>query len=148
MFASLVIILVLCFISPDYYACNFVKDIYSIGINVLAIIFSIFFASLAIIISSGDNDFIKFIEEDGLYTLIVDSFKFSIMLLFIALLYSIVLYGVTANSIENLKLSQNKYLFFIFIFLFSYSLFAATESIFDSIKYAKYRIRFLMINKE
>jgi len=134
---------------PNLIDIAFAKDLYGIGISVLSIVFSVYFAALAIIISSGDNEFVKFLEEDeNLYSELIFTFKFSLIILFIALIYSILLYIQCSFKIsQNIKLQSSVFLV-IFTFLFFYGLFASLNATFDSIKYAKYRTKFLLLTKK
>ncbi|PKL77267.1 MAG: hypothetical protein CVV25_14800 [Ignavibacteriae bacterium HGW-Ignavibacteriae-4] len=148
-FSFTVIVTILCYcFFPNSLNCELTKDIYSVGISVLSIVFSVFFAALAIIISSGDNDFINFIESNGNhFTKIIASFKFSLVLLFIGLLYSILVYTFTSNQIVNDNVLQSKWILTIFAFIFFYGLFASLNSTLDAIKYAEFRTRFSLIKK-
>ena len=42
------------------------KDYYGIGISVLSIVFSLFFAALAVVITASDDDFVMFLEAHGI----------------------------------------------------------------------------------
>src|ERR1041384_3873475 len=77
---------------PEQISNGFARDLYGVGISVLSIVFSIFVAALAIIMSASDDEFLKFLESDGLYTLLLWGFKFTLFLLFVALMYSLILY--------------------------------------------------------
>ncbi|MBM7855043.1 hypothetical protein JOC37_001426 [Desulfohalotomaculum tongense] len=142
------ITLILWLLLPSSVAGTFAKDIYGIAIPVLSIVFSVYFAALAIIISSGDNDFISFLEEDGSYTEIINSFKYSLIITLISLVFSILLFGFTSYKLILSILSQNKNLFAVFVFLFSYSLFTVFNSSMDAITYVKYRIKFTEIKRQ
>lgn len=131
------------YILPYWVANDFAHDLYGIGISVLSIVFSVYFAALAIIISSSDDDFVRFLEEDGDYTSIISTFEFSLAALFAALLYSLIMYAFTASWISDKYESQPFWWLAIFSFLFLYGLFAALNSTLDSITYAKFRTRFL-----
>jgi hypothetical protein len=126
---------------------EFAIVVYEIGISVLSIIFSVFFAALAIIISSSDDEFVKFLDETGDYKSIISSFKFSLSLLFIALLYSIILTVISSYFKTLGHINQQFYFLTIFIFLFSYSLLATFISTFDAIKYSSFRTEYLKIKK-
>ncbi len=128
---------------PYWVANQFTITLYEIGISVLSIIFSVFFAALAIIISSSDDDFVRFLEEKGDYTAIIETFKFSLTVLFIALVYSIILTVITSHWITQNHLNQQFYFITIFCFLFFYGLFATFNSTYDAIKYSKYRTIYL-----
>lgn len=149
---SVFLTFVLSFVLGDSISSEFAKDIYGIGISVLSIVFSVYFAALALIITSGDDDFVHFLEEEGDYTGIIDTFKFSLLALFSALIYSIFIYTFTAAQIYQNQVSQAQPLqpelfLLIFIFLFSYGLCAALGATFDSITYAMFRIKFLRVRK-
>lgn len=125
---------------------NFAKDVYGVGISVLSIVFSVYFAALAIIISSSDDDFVRFLERSGHYSRIVATFEWTLLSLFIALIYSIALYVFTASWIDATQTGQSKLMFVIFGLLFVYSLFAAFFATGDALKYARYRAKF--VNQE
>jgi hypothetical protein len=125
----------------------FAKDLYAIGISVLSIVFSVFFAALAIIISSSDDDFVRFLEEDGGYTHLVATFRWTLAALFTALIYSLGAYGLTARGALVDKSTQPKHWVLIFGFLFSYSLLATYLSTRDAIAYAQRRTRFLSLKR-
>lgn len=126
------------------------KEILSACVAILSIIFSVFFAALAIIITAGDNEFINFLEEDGSYTHIIWTFKFTLFLLFVSLIISISLYVTVLPHVELVAQSgmyyyYPKWLMLPFAFLAMWSLFAAFNSSLDAIKYAEYRARFISI---
>jgi len=80
------------------------KSLFEMGIGVLSIIFSIFFATLAFIISASDDDFVKFLEEDSLFTELVESFKWTVFVLFFSLFYSVVCFIILTFCENNDKL--------------------------------------------
>ncbi len=125
---------------------TFVKDLSGVGISVLSIVFSVYFAALAIIISSSDDDFIRFLEVKGRYQQITSTFRYSLAVLFLALLYSVFTYANAAILIERKIQSQQNYLFCIFTFAFFYGLLVALSATLDSIRYALTRVKF--INKK
>ena len=134
------------YLLPAYLSNSLVKDFSGVAISILSIIFSVYFAAIAIIISSSDDDFIRFLDGKGRYNQIVNSFKYSLAVLFSALLYSVFLYANAAILIEKSLPVQSKYLFCCFVFIFFYSLFAAATSTLDSIQYVLMRVKF--INKK
>ncbi len=143
---AIVLTLVTALILPSYLELEFCKSFYSTGITVLSIIFSIFFAALAIIMASSDNDFIEFLEENGDFTALLDTFKITLVMLFISLIYSIVLYVITDYNLTTLKcegFKQHKTFFLIFEFLFCYSLLATGLSVKDTIFFSNFRARYL-----
>lgn len=124
------------------------KDYYGIGISVLSIVFALFFAALAVVITAGDDEFMLFLESEGDYSALVASYKFTLGLLFAALICSLGLYAYTAGQISTTVSYQNKYFPTIFCFLFLWGLFAAFMSTYDSIKYTDYRRRFVQARKK
>jgi len=149
-FVSLTITLIVCYFLPTHVMASFCNSVYYIGITVLAIVFSLFFASMAIIMSTPDNKFIKFLEEDNLYTDLMKTFKFTLLMLFIGLGYSIFMYAYSSylTTHINIKETQNKIWFLLFVLIFTYSLMATALSISDSIMFSKYRIDFLKQEEE
>lgn len=137
---------ILVYIIFPYWVNNeMMKEIFNIGISILSIIFSVYFAALAIIISSSDDGFVRFLEKEGFYNSIISTFEFTLGSLFIALSYSIIIFIATANWI-HLKIDvQPVWCFLFFVLLFSYSLIATGQSALDAIKYAKYRSSYLKI---
>lgn len=141
---AIIITFITALIIPTYLPLQFCLSFYNIGITVLSIIFSIFFAALAIIMASSDNDFIEFLEVNNDFSALLDSFKITLIMLFISLLYSITLHVLTTYIIEeNPDNTQNKTLFLVFEFLFSYSLFATGLSVKDTIKFSHFRSKYL-----
>lgn len=141
--AALAITIIAWLVLPSAVKNDLVINLYNVGISVLAIVFSVYFAALAIIISSGDNDFIHFLEENGDYTIIISGFRFSLIILFLALLYSIFIYAATALWVSNGETAQNSFWFIVFVFASMYGLMATALSSLDAIKYASYRVRFI-----
>ena len=145
---SLVLSITLYMFMPEFLENSFVKEVYNTGISVLAIIFSIYFAALAIIISTGDNNFIEYIQIKGFYKVIIGAFRTTLFIIFIALIYSFIIYSITVFQISNKMEKQSKYSFIIFVFLFLYALLATAWSSKDAIKYYEYRIKFLAAQKK
>jgi hypothetical protein len=140
---------VLVWIVADSIISNeFSRDIYSVGITVLSIVFSVYFAALAIIISSSDDEFVDFLEQEGDYTTLIKNFRFSLTVLLIALVYSIVLYTLTTIWFYNQILNQPGYLFILFVFIFIYGLLATFAATNDAIRYSLYRAKFLRYKRE
>jgi len=142
---SIIITLVTTIILPSKLNIEFCISFYNIGITVLSIVFSLFFAALAIIITSSDNEFIEFLEEENDFTALINTFKVTLLMLFISLLYSIVIF-VISNYFAKLTdepVFQSKIYFLIFEFLFSYSLISTALSIKDTIVFSEIRTKFL-----
>ncbi len=149
---SLVLSTILFFLLPKDLNINFSISFFNIGITVLSIVFPLFFAALAMIISSSDNDFILFLEEENDFTDLIQTFKFTLYSLMISLIYAISLsvisnYGLLQIECKkNEIIYQNKWFFVIFVFLFTYSFFATILSIKDIIMYSQMRNKFLSKN--
>ena len=149
---SLFVASILYYLLPSTISNAFSRDVYGIGISVLSIVFSVYFAALAIIISSSDDDFVDFLEEQGSYTGIISTFRSSLFILFIALLFSLFIYALTsawiASGVNPGQTGfQSKKYFVAFVFLFFYGLFCALNATLDSIKYALSRARYLKIKR-
>ena len=120
-------------------------DFYSVGISVLAIMFSVFFAALANIMSTSDNQFVKFLEETAIYTALIAAFKITLGLLFLALLYSLGAYIATSIGGSEHG-TQNSIWMVLFLWVFVWGLLAAFSSANDAIKFAQKRAEFLRIS--
>lgn len=118
---------------------SFTKDILGVGISVLSIVFSIFFASLTFIISSSDDKFVEFLVENNHYIKILWAFKWTLGALFVALSYSLAFYLHVSYIPKDSSPEHVFWLTEIFLFLFIYSLIASAFSTNDAIKYAKRR---------
>ncbi|MDE4541342.1 hypothetical protein [Thermoanaerobacterium sp. R66] len=141
---SLIISLFLLFILKGNLNGTFLKDIYNTGVTVLSILFTIFFAALAIIISSWNDDFIKLLEEDNDFINLLHNFRYSLKVTFITLIITIFLYTYTNyNIIKNNNYVQIKYIPIIFSFVFFYSLFTIFNSALDSIKFVENMVRYI-----
>jgi len=124
------------------------RDLYSVGISVLSIVFSVYFAALAIIISSSDNDFVEFLEETDDYSGLIETFRFSLLVLFVALIFSITMYILSSIWIADNYIDQPSLITVVFCFLFLYGMFAAATATLDAIKYSKFRAKFLKLRKK
>lgn len=123
------------------------NGIFEVSISVLSIVFSVFFAALAILITSGDNEFVRFLENDGLYQGIVNTFRITFASLAIALLAAILLFITSLPPTSSTHSPPYPSLLLIaFGFIGLYSLFAAISASFDIIKYAQFRAQFLQIS--
>lgn len=132
---------------PDNVNSAFTKDIYGIGISVLSIVFSVFFAALAVIMTSGDDSFVLWLEEKGHYNELIKVFKATLASLFVALVLALIMYGFTAHYVvgnEVDKVQQSKWWLIAFSCMFIYSLVAAVTSSMDAIKYAQRRATYIL----
>jgi hypothetical protein len=125
---------------------NFAKDVVSVGISVLSIVFSLFFASLTFIISSSNDEFVEFLVENQHYQNIIWAFKWTLGALFLSLAYSLVFYVHVSYIPKESSPLHVLWLMEGFIFLFTYSLVASGFSTNDAIKYAKRRARFISMS--
>lgn len=131
-------------VSPtDVISGSILKDVYSIAINILAILFSMFFAALTIIVSINDSAFVAFLEEDNLMTNILKYFKFSLTVTFIVLFSTILLYIMTVFKSNNSNWGQYAGQFSLFLWAFSYSIFAILVSAIDAIRLFNARVKFV-----
>lgn len=140
---AVIAVVLLLFLMPAKIDNVFAKDVYYVGISILSIVFSLFFAALAIIVSSSDDEFVKFLEKDNVFTEIVELYKIVLAELLLGLVYTFIIFGLTAYKIAHNLEHQNRFLFLIFVFLFIYGIFAVFSTILNSIKYARERSKFL-----
>ncbi|MEW5677043.1 hypothetical protein ABGT15_12080 [Flavobacterium enshiense] len=150
-FATVFVTAIAYFIMPGYIDMKFLLSVYNMSITILALIFSLFFAALAIIMSSSENDFIDFLDEENLFTELLWSFKVTLIFLFFSLIYSIILYTGTSYYIETYSSKewlQDNILFLILVALFTYSMAATCISVYDTIKFSEYRSKFNRMKKK
>ena len=143
---ALIVVIAASYSIPQGANIGYAKELYSTGISVLSIVFSLFLTSLAILITAGDNEFVRFLEEDGSYTRIVSTFKITFLLLSLSLVSAIVLHAISLRVYEvepQALVSRSQLLLFSFVGM--YSLLATVQSSLDMLKYAELRARFLNI---
>lgn len=136
--------------APDQVTLIAAKDILSICVSVLAIVFSVFFAAVAIVMTAGDNEFVLFLEKKGMYTHIIWTFQATLVLLLVALIASISFYIallLTPNPELDSTLSVSKWLLAPLLFMAAWAIFAAYNSSHDAIRYATYRAQFVQIQR-
>jgi len=146
--AALIITVVLRLLSPCYLPLGIVKVLSAVATSILSIIFSVYFAALAIIITSGDNKFVLFLEEEGHYTAIVGTYKFTLILLFVSLVTAIFMFGLATIAIDRHYVLINAWPVLLSALLFLYSIFAVGNSAIEAITYSKFRVDFLNITRE
>jgi ABC-type polysaccharide transport system permease subunit len=95
--------------------------------------------------ASSDNEFIIFLEENKDYTALLNTFKVTLLSLFIGLIYSIVAFVVTDYKIKIVCPCQEqpRIYFLSFEFIFIYGMIATALSIKDTIIYSQYRAKFI-----
>lgn len=140
--------IVLYVLLPPLISAKILKPIYEISISVLSVIFSVFFAALAVLITAGDNEFVRFLEEEGLYQRIIFTFKVTLILLFVALLYSIGSFiAILPYAETDINFVYAKAMVVLFAFITLYALLASINSTMDAIKYAEFRASYLQVTK-
>lgn len=122
------------------------KELFGMGLTVLSIVFAVYFTALSIIISAGDDDFIGFLAELSIYEKLVNVYRFTLWLLFVALLASGAFYLVAVLSPEHAKAPG--WLMAIFIWLSTYGLFSTMSSTRDSLQFATRRVQWLRIKEQ
>lgn len=136
------------YVLPDYINMKFSLSFYNVAMTILSIIFSLFFTAMAIIMSSSDNDFIEFLEKRKTFTELLWSFKFTLLILFASLIFSIFMYSGTSYWLETYEENkavwlQNKVFVISLEFLFIYGMLATWLCIMDTVKFSKYRSQYL-----
>ncbi len=149
LWVSLLIAGVLFGVLPTTVKITFFLTSYGVGITVLSIIFSLFFAALAIVMTSSDDDYVVVLGELGVFKELRRTFEFTLGLLFISLLYSIVAYFISdyVRSITDGEYYGHKVFFVLFVFLFLYSLLATIPAVRHTIRFSQNRVEFLMKKK-
>lgn len=132
------------FLYQDNISLEKCEKIFEVCIAFLSIIFSVYYAAYAVLVASGDDDFIRFLEEDGSYMDIILTFRYTLVLLFVSLFFSISLYFYSLLSLID---GINASLMSVYFFIVMYALFAVVQSSLDAVKYSEYRVRFLKIKK-
>ena len=148
-FISLAITAFLFFIIPDRINLNFAMEMYSVGITMLTMCIFYFLAILALLVSASDEGFILFLKDEGIYLSIFNTYRYTIVVLFVGLMYMLVMYGHASFSkhmMPNVN-DQNRYMFLSFLFLFIYAVFTVFESCLDSVNYLKVRVRYLALKR-
>ena len=101
--------------------------------------------------SSSDDDFIIFLNEDKIFDDLLWTFKVTLIALFGCLIYSLFLYILTNYYIENSKKGeiwfQHKIIFCSLTFLTTYSLIATYLSVENTLIFSKFRSKYLKIRK-
>jgi len=145
---ALLIVILFSFITPLWISQDAAKEIFTVSISVLSIVFAVFFAAVTILITAGDNDFVRFLMEDGTYKRIIWPFRISLLLLFIALLASIFLFilSIKYDGGSTVKYFP-KWVMLFYTFVSLYALFASVNAANDAVRYAEFRAKYLDITK-
>lgn len=145
---------IIAIISPFNLKPEIFKDLFNVAITVSSIVFSVFFGGLATIISTSDNKFVKFIEEDNIFTDLIENFKFSLLIIFIGLIFAIFGYLIASLNLpfyffENFMIKYFNYTtLVIFSFLFLYGIFATFTSVLHAITFFKKRSEFMNLTED
>lgn len=142
-FVTLALIILLVSVTPAAFPVVVAKDIYSLSSAVLSIVFSVFTASLAIILSSPDDKFVQFLEAEGFYRDILWGFVVTLASLFVALVYSIAAFSWTAYQHSSKIAHQHRIGVIACAALLCYALGATLTSALAAIRYARTRAQFL-----
>jgi hypothetical protein len=121
------------------------KDLLGVATSVLAIVFSMFVTALAIIVSSGTDDFIRFLKDEAVWDGLVAGFKLTLFILLASLIFSIALYGITAAQIDAGASRQPILWLAIEVFALAWSLFSTASTTHAAIRYSEFRARFLKV---
>jgi hypothetical protein len=137
-----------CFqLSPSRLPLQFLKDIYSGGIAILAIVFSVVFAGISLLASAADASFIQFLEEeDGALTRLLSSFTGTLNVLFGSLIVSLILFAHTAFAVSIQRRDEPAWEFALFCFAVSYSLLSSRLIAQDVVRFATLRAKFIAHN--
>lgn len=148
--AAIAISIAVYFALPSKTEIDFVISIFELGVQVLSIVFSVYFAALAVIITAGDNKFVSYLQRLGVYSNLIWSFKVTLFLLFCALIISMILYvSVLPFSGQPIKDAYfPNWGFALYAFFTLWSLFGAATATLASISYAEYRVKFITNQKE
>lgn len=142
-FAAIALACILIAFLPPALPVVVAKEFYGLSASVLSIVFSIFTASLAIIISSPDDKFAQFLEAENLLDDILFGFKATLIALFVALVYAISAFVWTVFQIETKVHRQDRWGLLVGAFLLAYSLGATLSSTLAAILHARKRAEFL-----
>jgi hypothetical protein len=142
---SAILGIVLYLFIPELVKITFFLSSYMIGITVLSIVFSLFFAALAIVMTSSDDEYIVFLNDLNVFDKLRGMFEFTLGSLFVSLVYAIVVYIISdyiRTQVEGDYLGH-KIFFIIFACLFCYSMLATLPSVWHTLKFSQYRVQYL-----
>lgn len=128
---------------PTQVSVQLAKEFFAISASVLSIVFSVFTAALAVIISSPDDKFVRWLESEGIYRDILFGFKFTLLALFLALVFSIAAFAWTVFRIESGVLTQHRWTLVSGAAALAYALVATLSSTLAAIRHAHARADFL-----
>ncbi len=120
------------------------RDIAGFNVTLGALVFSVYFAALALVAATDDDEFLRFAAKEGAYAKLIGVFRTTLVLLFVTLLLSIGVYLYTLyQSYLQPQSMVPTWLVSLFAFTILYPLFASINAAFDAGKYAQRRALFL-----
>lgn len=149
---SLVTGIILYFVLPEFLLAKFMLIYYEIIITTISIIFSLMFASCSILMSSSDDDFINFLNEKNDFDDLLWTFRITLIALFISLIYALIIFVATNYIVEIAKdgevWMQHKIFFVTLTSVTTYGLIATYLSVENTLKFSKFRSKFLKGKKK
>jgi hypothetical protein len=142
-FMSLIVVCGLIALTPTWFPVVVAKDVYGLSSSVLSIVFSVFTAALAIIISSPDDKFVRFLDAEGFYRDLLWGFTLTLGALFVALVFSIAAFSWTSYQLAAKTSHQHHVGVIACGGLLTYALGATLTSTLSAIRYARTRAAFL-----
>lgn len=140
---ALVVLAALLGVLPTYVPLLLAKEFFGVSASVLSIVFSVFTAALAVIISSPDDQFVRWLEAEGLYRDILFGFKLTLLALFVALVLSIAAFSWTVYQIAAGETLQHRSGIILGATALTYSLVATLQSTLAAIQHAHARANYL-----
>ncbi len=132
-----------CIALTDTVAAATAVEIYQLAVSVLSIVFAVYFAALAIIVAAPDDDFVRFLEEEGDFTRLVWAQRYCLRALFVALTLSIGLYvRLVIAAGPDRQGVEPSWLLTLQMFVSAYALLATLLSAGDCINFAQRRAEY------
>ncbi|SRR5258708_2320273 len=140
-------------VTPHWILNTAAQDLFRVGTSVLSLLFSIFFAALAVIVSAANEEFLMWLESDTRsqeksdYQKIVSAYRLSLVTLFLALIITLWFFGYTTIRIGNGVRHQHNWFLVTFTFFFFYGLFVAVQSSFYAVRFSQFRNEFAILRR-
>lgn len=131
---------------PEELDVGFLKALFSVSVGALSIIFAVYFAALTTVTSSGNDDFITFLDFHGHLLPILRAFRVTLLALFIALIYAFGMFAAIAFAASLGVDAMHRWTVIVFSPLAAYSLVAALMMALDAIQYAQKRAMFFRLD--
>ena len=136
------------YICPERISPTIAASFYEVAISVASVVFSIFFAALAFIASSSDDDYVRFLKTEGVYSEMLENFAWTLKVLLLTLILSLLAFAYTLISSSSDEYRQSKWLLVTITFLLTYGLVACSYIAGDAMKYARFRLEFMEIDAQ